>query len=176
MPVDLGLLVQTLRQHARGWLLLPLMLMMVLGLSAVPTTLRAADTSPSSTAAAGPLAQVRVHIAARRWPAAITELQRVNAVTSADWHNLMGYCLRNGETPDLAGAGRHYREALRIDPVHRGALEYSGELALMQNDLPAAEQTLARLDKVCTFGCEEYTDLKQAVQRYKAAGHRWTAK
>ena len=173
MPVALNLSVQRGRQQARWW---RLPLLMVLGLAAAPTALQAADTAPTSTAVTDPLAQVRVHIAARRWPAAIAELQRLNTVASADWHNLLGYCLRKGETPDLAGAGRHYREALRIDPVHRGALEYSGELALMLNDLPAAEQTLARLDKVCTFGCEEYTDLKQAVQRYKAAGNRWTAK
>ncbi len=158
-----------------GRWMLPLLL--VLGLAATPVALQAADSAPTSTAAAAdPLAQVRAHIAARRWPASITELQRLNAVNSADWHNLMGYCLRKGDTPDLIGAGRHYREALRIDPAHRGALEYSGELALMLNDLPAAEQSLARLNKVCTFGCEEYTDLKQALQRYKATGKRWTAK
>ncbi len=173
MPVALNLPLQTPHQRAGVWLL---PLLMVLGLAGASTALQAADTAPTSTAVADPLVQARAHIAARRWPAALAELQRLNAVASADWHNLMGYCLRKGETPDLVGAGRHYREALRIDPVHRGALEYSGELALMLNDLPAAEQTLARLDKVCTFGCEEYTDLKQAVQRYKAAGNRWTAK
>ena len=81
--------------------------------------------------------------------------------------------LRKGSPPDLDGADRHYREALRIAPAHRGALEYSGELALMKGDLPQAEQRLAALDKACTFGCEEYTDLKQAVQRYKAAGNRY---
>ena len=158
----------------RRWML-PLLLVLV-GLGAAPVALQAADSAPTSPAAADPLVQVRAHIAARRWPEAVTELQRLNTVASADWHNLMGYCLRKGDTPDLTGAGRHYREALRIDPAHRGALEYSGELALMLNVLPAAEQTLARLDKVCAFGCEEYTDLKQAVQRYKAAGNRWTAK
>ena len=173
MPVTLNLHVQTPRQQARQWLL---PLLMAFGLTTVPTTLQAADTAPTSTALADPLAQVRVHIAARRWPAAIAELQRLNAVASADWYNLMGYSLRKAETPDLVAAGRHYQEALRIDPAHRGALEYSGELALMLNDLPAAEQTLVRLDKVCTFGCEEYTDLKQALQRYRAAGNRWTAK
>jgi len=24
------------------------------------------------------------------------------------------------------------------------------------------------LDKVCTFGCEEYSDLKEAIKKYKA--------
>ena len=43
----------------------------------------------------------------------------------------------------------------------------------MKGDLPLAEQRLAALDKICAFGCEEYTDLKQAVQRYKTAGNRY---
>jgi hypothetical protein len=66
------------------------------------------------------------------------------------------------------GAEKYYQAALKIDPNHRGALEYYGMLKLTNNDLPGAEALLARLDKVCTFGCEEYSDLKQAVQKYKA--------
>jgi len=133
----------------------------------------AADTGGSTVQAQDPLAVARTQVAARRWAEAIAELKQVNATTSADWQNLMGYCLRKASPPDLDGADRHYREALRIAPAHRGALEYSGELALMKGDLPQAEQRLAALDKACTFGCEEYTDLKQAVQRYKAAGNRY---
>ncbi len=133
----------------------------------------AADIGGSSTQAHDPLAAARTQVAARRWADAVTELKRVNSPTNADWQNLMGYTLRKASPPDLDGADRHYREALRIAPAHRGALEYSGELALMKGDLPLAEQRLAALDKICTFGCEEYTDLKQAVQRYKAAGNRY---
>ena len=35
--------------------------------------------------------------------------------------------------------------------------------------LPQAslEANLAKLDKVCFFGCDEYTDLKKAVAEYK---------
>ena len=146
----------------------------VLVLLAGPAVL-AADNGGSSVQAQDPLAAARTEVAARRWAAAVTELKRVNATTSADWQNLMGYCLRKASPTDLDGADRHYREALRIAPSHRGALEYSGELALMKGDLPLAEQRLAALDKACTFGCEEYTDLKQAVQRYKAAGNRYQA-
>ena len=133
----------------------------------------AADTGSSTVQATDPLAAARTQVAARRWADAIAELKRLNATTSADWQNLMGYSLRNASPPDLDGADRHYREALRIAPAHRGALEYSGELALMKGDLALAELRLAALDKACTFGCEEYTDLKQSVQRYKAAGNRY---
>ena len=79
----------------------------------------------------------------------------------------MGYSLRKGATPDFAGAEKFYNEALRIDPTHRGALEYSGELYLQTGDLARAEQRLAALDKACFFGCEEYSDLKKAIVLYK---------
>lgn len=110
---------------------------------------------------------VRAQIAAKNFPGAIDELNRVNDTGSADWNNLMGYSLRKGPTPDFAGAEKFYNEALRIDPKHRGALEYSGELYLQTGDLARAEQRLAALDKACTFGCEEYSDLKKAVAQYK---------
>lgn len=124
--------------------------------------------APATAATASPLADARGHIAAGRWQAAIDELRRVDAKGSADWHNLMGYALRKSPQPDLAAAERHYDEALRIDPRHRGALEYSGELYLMRGDVARAEQRLAALDKACRFGCEEYTDLKKAIAAHKA--------
>lgn len=133
-----------------------------------------ADT-PDVSSTPDKLAQARTHIKAKEWTAAIDELKRVNDTANADWNNLMGYSLRKARTPDLEGAERHYNEALRINPTHRGALEYSGELYLMKGDLPSAEKRLATLDKACTFGCEEYTDLKKAVARYKAAGNKYVA-
>jgi opacity protein-like surface antigen len=111
---------------------------------------------------------VRAQIAAKNWSGAIDELKRVNDTGDADWNNLMGYSLRKGSTPDFAGAEKFYDEALRIDPKHRGALEYSGELYLQTGDLARAEQRLAALDKVCFFRCAEYIDLKKAIAQYKA--------
>jgi len=132
----------------------------------------AADTGP---VAEDKLATARAQIAAKQWRVAIDELNRVNDTGSADWNNLMGYSLRKAKTPDLDGAEKFYNEALRIDPKHRGALEYSGELYLMKGDLATAEKRLAALDKICRLPCEEYTDLKKAVERYKAAGNKYVA-
>ena len=133
---------------------------------------QAADT-PDVKPADDKLAQARSLIQARQWTAAIGELKRVNDTGSADWNNLMGYTLRKAPAPDLPAAERHYDEALRLDPKHRNALEYSGELYLMKGDLAGAEKRLAALDKACTFGCEQYTDLKKAVERFKAAGNKY---
>ena len=54
-----------------------------------------------------------------------------------------------------------------MDSTHRGALEYYGELLLIKKDLVGAEKMLARLDKACMFGCEEFQDLKKSIQQYK---------
>jgi Flp pilus assembly protein TadD len=135
---------------------------------------RAADT-PSDTPSKDNLGPARAQIAAKNWVGAIDELKRVNAPGSADWNNLMGYSLRKAKSPDYVAAESFYTEALRIDPKHRGALEYSGELYLILGDLPKAEQRLSALDKACTLPCEEYTDLKKAVARFKAAGNKYVA-
>jgi len=137
----------------------------------------AADTPEPApkAAAADKLAGARKQIAAKQWPAAIDELKKVNDTGSADWNNLMGYSLRKAKTPDLAGSEKFYNDALRIDPKHKGTLEYSGELALMKGDLPTAEQRLASLNKVCGAGCDETVELKKAIERYKAAGNKFVA-
>jgi Flp pilus assembly protein TadD len=132
----------------------------------------AADTAPAK---ADSLAPARAQIAKKNWSGAIDELKKVNETGSADWNNLMGYSLRKGPAPDYAAAEKFYNEALRIDPKHRGALEYSGELYLMNGRLDLAEQRLAALDKACFLPCEEYRDLKRAVNRYKAAGNKFVA-
>ena len=151
--------------HALSRLLAATMLV-----AAVGTAAAAGDTGPSQPD--DPLNGARAHISSQRWAAAIEELKRVDARGNADWHNLMGYSYRKARQPDLAAAEHHYDEALRLNPKHRGALEYSGELFLMKGDLPRAEQRLATLDKVCTFSCSEYRELRQAVADYKAGGKR----
>ncbi len=145
--------------------------------AAVAPPALAADTPEpaprAAPAAADPLAAARRHIAAQRWKQAADELRRLNASTSADWNNLMGFALRKMNPPDLDGAQRHYDAALRLDPNHQGALEYAGELALMKGDLAAAEQRLARLETLCKTPCEPLDDLRQAIARFKANGNRW---
>ena len=132
----------------------------------------AADTGPAPTAAQDKLAGARALIADKKWAAAVDELKHVNDTASADWNNLMGYSLRKGKAPDYASAERYYDAALRIDPRHRGALEYSGELYLMTGDLPKAEARLATLDKVCGATCDESRELKKAIADYKANGNK----
>jgi tetratricopeptide (TPR) repeat protein len=141
-------------------------------LLALAATSFAADTS-STPAANDKLAPARARIAEKNWPAAVDELKKVNDTGNADWNNLMGYSLRKQGAANYAESEKFYNAALRIDPKHRGALEYSGQLYLMTGNLPMAEERLATLDKVCLLPCEEHSDLKKAVARYKAAGNKY---
>ena len=143
--------------------------------SATPLAFAADTATPAVPVAADPLGSARALIAENKWVAAIKELERVNMSRNADWNNLMGYSHRKAKTPDLAAAERFYDTALRLDPKHRGALEYSGELFLQLGDLARAEQRLATLEKVCG-GCEEKRDLEAAVAGFKANGNRYVAK
>ena len=115
------------------------------------------------------LSQTRQAIKSQEFDLAIKLLnENTEQQQSADWNNLMGYSLRKKNPPDIAKSEKYYQTALQIDPKHRGALEYYGELLLMKNDLPGAEALLKQLDKICTFGCEEYRDLKKNIQIYKS--------
>jgi tetratricopeptide (TPR) repeat protein len=86
----------------------------------------------------------------------------------AEYHNLYAYSLRKGPNPDTSLVFKHYNEALRLDPKHRGANEYLGEAYLMVNNLPKAKEQLGVLDKLCFFPCKEYSDLKKSIADYEA--------
>lgn len=126
----------------------------------------AADTAPAKSDPAW-LTDARASIQSNNYDQALKQLQSADEVNSADWNNLMGYSLRKKQPPDLAASEKYYQAALKIDPSHRSAMEYYGELLLMKQDLPGAEAMLARLDKACLFGCEEYSDLKASIAKYQ---------
>ena len=134
----------------------------------------AVDAPPIDTTAEA-LMPARAQIAERRWVEAIATLKRINATRDADWNNLMGYAQRKQDKPDLAAAERYYDAALRLAPTHLGALEYSGELALIKGDLARAEARLAELARICAARCEEHADLKREIDRFKANGNKFVS-
>ena len=85
---------------------------------------------------------------------------------NADAHNLLGFSHR--KLGDVEMALAHYRSALKLEPEHRGANEYLGELYLELGRLDAAQERLEVLDDACFFGCEEYSELKAKIEAYKA--------
>ena len=63
---------------------------------------------------------------------------------------------------------QHYTKALSINPKHKQALEYMGELYLTLNKIDDAEALRERLDKICWLGCIELDDLEKAIADWKA--------
>jgi tetratricopeptide (TPR) repeat protein len=110
-------------------------------------------------------------IDARQYARAIPMLEDVvkREPRNADAFNWLAYAIRkNG---DAATSIPIYQKALALDPKHLGAHEYIGEAYLALDNLPKAKEHLARLSRLCLFGCEQYTDLKKAVEAYeKSAG------
>ena len=80
---------------------------------------------------------------------------------NADAWNLLGYATR--KEGDLETASEAYSKALSIDPNHKDALEYQGELYLMLEDKAAAQNNLDKLYLLCPDGCEQLVMLMQAI-------------
>ena len=112
---------------------------------------------------------IQAAVAKADWPRA-QELAREGVAknpASPEYHNLYAYSMRKGPNPDMDMVFKQYEEALRIDPKHLGAHEYIGEAYLQMGNLAKAKEHLTVLDKICFFGCEEYSDLKKAVALYE---------
>ncbi len=102
-------------------------------------------------------------IAAGKYHEAIPPLHSAenSARNDADIQNLLGFVHR--KIGKLDAAGVYYQRALDIDPKHRGALEYQGELFLLRGEEDAAHANLEKLDKICWMECSEYDVLKKAI-------------
>ena len=93
---------------------------------------------------------------------AITVLEKILGKTKyqkdPDILNEYAFALR--KSGDLAKAEIFYNKALDIDPEHKGALEYLGELYVDTKRKDKANQLLSKL-KNCK--CEEYSELKNYI-------------
>ena len=117
----------------------------------------------------GPLAAIEEKIEAGQYEEALAELEvhiEKNR-TSAHAFNWLGYA--NRKLGRLEQAQKAYARALFLDPDHKGAHEYAGELRLMLGDLEGAQKHLAELDRICLLGCEEYDELKAEIAAWKKA-------
>lgn len=138
------------------------------GLSPVMAAGGSSDVSAPAKPADPNFTEGKKAIDAKNWAAAIPLFQQVVAKDpqNADAFNWLGYAYRN--QGDYTQSFAHYEKALAIDPRHRGAHEYIGEAYLKTGNLAKAEEHLKRLDSLCTFGCAEYTELKNKIAAHKA--------
>ncbi len=98
-----------------------------------------------------------------KYTEAITDLYKAQAIVGPhpDILNYLGFAHRKLNRFDEAK--EYYALALKIDPEHLGVTEYLGELYLETGELAKAKRQLARLDKLCTFGCAEREDLARLI-------------
>jgi tetratricopeptide (TPR) repeat protein len=124
-------------------------------------TAYAADSTPVS--AAPDLSAVRAQIKAKQYAQALVQLKAL-AVSNptADVFSLLGHAL--WKTGDPAQGMVYYNKALALNPGHKGALEYQGELFVELGQIDKAKDNLSRLNKLCWLGCEEASDLKEAIE------------
>jgi tetratricopeptide (TPR) repeat protein len=64
---------------------------------------------------------------------------------------------------DPARAADYYQRALAVAPNHVGATEYYGELMVLNGDTAGARAMLARLDRLCAYGCIEADTLRRWI-------------
>jgi len=128
----------------------------------VSSVVFAGDSSPP-TPRDVELEKAKTAIARKDWAGAqaLLEAYTVANPRSADGFNLLGYSLRNQKKYDESLVS--YKQALTLDPKHKGAHEYLGIAYIQMGQLDKAKEHLASLDKICVFSCEEYRDLKKAI-------------
>ena len=130
----------------------------------------AVDTMPA-TNSTDQLAEARKAIDLKDWDRAVGLLTRAVRTDSsnADAFNLLGFSYRKQGKAQLPKAFEAYRQALRLDPGHRGAHEYLGEAYLLDEQPAEAERLLIRLEALCgNRRCEEYVDLAKAIGAYRS--------
>jgi Flp pilus assembly protein TadD len=136
------------------------------GLSFAPVLPAYAVDNMESTDAPD-LTSVRAKIKAKDYAGALAELRDIAEDTQqADVYNLLGYTLR--KTGDFKTSLTYYTKALELQPDHKAAREYLGELYVETGNLDKAKEQLAALQRLCPDGCEEREDLQKAIDSKSA--------
>ena len=139
-------------------------LALIAGLGLAPA--HAVDTMLSTDAP--DLTSARAKIKAKDYAAALSELRKLaDDVQHADVYNLLGFALR--KTGDFKTSLTYYTKALEMQPEHRAAREYLGELYVETGNMEKAKEQLAALAKLCPGGCEERDDLQKAISAKSAS-------
>jgi tetratricopeptide (TPR) repeat protein len=164
------------RRHARSALLKkgrhpmrvvpPILVILLTAALALPVQ---AASDPGPVNQTPYLDSARAEIKAKKYDAALAELKvLVVKYQNADVYTLLGHAL--WKTGDRQQGMDYYNKALAINPLHRGALEYQGELYVVLGQVGKAKENLAKLKGVCPFGCEEASDLAEAIEHAPKGG------
>jgi len=104
-------------------------------------------------------------VKAKQYEQAIKMFEQVLAKEpkNVDALNYLAYSHRELGRYDISLA--YYQRALGLNPNHRGANEYLGQLYLKMGKTKEAQAQLAKLQKLCGKGCEEYESLRSAIAK-----------
>jgi len=132
-----------------------------------PSQTPTASSTPTTVAksVATQLSAIRELVAAQNFASAKTALEQADQQfpNNADVNNLLGFV--NRKLKMYSQSATYYTKALKIDPNHLGALEYQGELFVIQKKTALAKKNLDKLKKLCGVNCEEYLDLKKVIDK-----------
>jgi Flp pilus assembly protein TadD len=145
-------------------------LTLVIGFGVAPVLFTApAHAVDNMTSTDAPdLTSVRAKLAKKDYVAALAELRNLaEDVQQADVYNLLGFALR--KTGDFKTSLTYYTKALEMQPDHKAAREYLGELYVETGDMEKAKEQLAALARLCPGGCEEREDLQKAISAKSAS-------
>ncbi len=84
---------------------------------------------------------------------------------NADIQNYLGFV--NRKMKKFGKSDGYYKKALQLNPMHKGALEYQGELFLQYKNLEKANANLKLLERSGGVNCDEYKDLRKAIEKFK---------
>jgi len=99
----------------------------------------------------------------RRYDEALASLASAQAAFGPhpDILTYEGYAWR--KKGDYARAEAFYQQVLAIAPNHIGATEYYGELKVARGDIAGARLMLAKLDRICAYGCADAEELRRWI-------------
>ena len=169
---------RAVEDRAPIYIVLALAALVAAGISLMPFAAKAAGSDDSGGSGgsgytmATPSKEMRkatVMIRNEDYAGALTflEAEIVKNPDNADAWNLTGFASR--KLGNYAASEVAYDKALAIDPKHKGALEYKGELYLTLGNLEGAENMFDRLNKVCFLSCKEKKQLAAAIRTFKKA-------
>jgi tetratricopeptide (TPR) repeat protein len=106
-------------------------------------------------------------LAGNDWSSAVTALTAaaLRDTRNADVQNYLGYAYRR--LRQIEQALEHYQLAVMLNPRQRSAHEHLGEAYLVLGELAKAEEHLTALERICLIPCEQYADLRKAIETYK---------
>jgi predicted Zn-dependent protease len=139
---------------------------LLFALSSLPAVAAGIQVSPLDSHAGYRKAVERIKAGDCKSAIPILEGLRKERGNEPDVLTWLGYCQRKAK--GWSQSRLLYDKALAVDPTHKSANEYLGELLVEQGDLKGARERLAVLKASCGADCAEYKELSAFIEKAEA--------